>query len=320
MNWVVFSYSLPAAARSSPRVAVWRRLRAAGAISPKGGVYVLPAKEECIEAFQWLSQEVERAHGEALLMRVEQFEGLTDAQVVALFRAARKKDYDALDAEAGRLERSASRKQTQGPRDRSRARTVTARLQARHTEIARLDFFDAPEGARVAARLARIEQALAPRPPAEVRVAPAALAAYREKRWVTRPHPHVDRLACAWLIRRFINPRAVIRYVLTPGPGEVAFDMPRAAFGHHGNLCTFEVMIRAFGLDDAGLRGIAEVVHEIDLRDSRYVRPETAGIDAVLRGWLTLSDAERESHGVAMFDGLYAALSHSASATARKRR
>ncbi len=320
MTWVVFSYSLPAAARSSPRVAVWRRVRAVGAISPKGGVYVLPAREECIEAFQWLSQEVEHAHGEALLMRVEQFEGLTDAQLIALFQAARKRDYEELDAEVARLERFAARKQAQGPRDRSRARTALARLRARHTEIARLDFFDAPERARVAARLARIEQALAAHPPVEIRVAPAARAAYRGKRWVTRPHPHVDRLACAWLIRRFINPRAVIRYAPAPGPGEVAFDMPRAAFGHRGSLCTFEVMIRAFGLDDAELRGIAEIVHEIDLRDGRYARPETAGVDAVLRGWHALSDAERESHGIALFDGLYAALSHNAPAAVRKRR
>src|SRR6516165_2288368 len=98
MSWMVFSYSLPAAQRSSPRVAVWRRLRAIGAVPPKTGVYVLPDREECVEAFQWLAQEVEQAKGEALLMRVARFEGLSDAQIVALFQKARVRDYEALDA------------------------------------------------------------------------------------------------------------------------------------------------------------------------------------------------------------------------------
>jgi hypothetical protein len=119
----------------------------------------------------------------------------------------------------------------------------------------------------------------------------------------------VDRLACAWLIRRFINPGAQIRYASTPEPEEVAFDMRGAPFGHRGNLCTFETMLKAFGLDDPGLRAIAEIVHEIDLRDGRYPRPEVPGVDAILKGWVTYTDAEREAPGIALFDGLHAALS-----------
>jgi hypothetical protein len=120
----------------------------------------------------------------------------------------------------------------------------------------------------------------------------------------------VDRLACAWLIRRFLNPQAMIRYAPNPLPDEIAFDMPDARFGHHGNLCTFETMLRAFGFDDPALHAVAEVVHEIDLRDGVYTRLETTGIDAVLRGWLRLDlpDADREARGCALFDGLYAAL------------
>jgi hypothetical protein len=309
MNWLVFSYSLSAAQRSSPRVAVWRRLRAVGAVSPKSGVYVLPAREECVEAFQWLAQEVEQAQGEAVLMRVQDFEGLSEAQLIGLFRTARRHDYQALDAKAAVLEKSIRGKGAGRPQDLTRARDALAKLRREHADIARIDFFDAPERGRVAARLARIAQALSPAQPPRTAVAPAAVAAYREKRWVTRPHPHVDRLACIWLIRRFINPDAVIRYASSPEPDEVAFDMGHGEFGHRGNLCTFETMLTAFGLDDPGLRAIAEVVHEIDLRDGRSVRPEVAGVDAILTGWQALSDADREAHGVALFDGLYATLS-----------
>ena len=317
MSWIVFSYSLPSGGRSSPRVAVWRRLGALGAVSPKGGVHVLPAREECVEALQWLAQEVQQAKGEALLMRVEGFLGLSDAQLIALFQAARKDDYADLEQRARELEKVVTGIRKRSPRDDAEARDLLAKLKREYGEIARIDFFDSPAGAQVASRLARIEEALAPGRSDNVPVAPAALAAYRNKRWVTRPSPHIDRLACAWLIRRFINARAVIRYSTAPLQDEVAFDMGVGPFSHTGNLCTYETMIRAFGLDDPGVRAIAEIVHEIDLRDGRYVRPEVAGIDAVLRGWMSRADADREAHGVALMDGLYAALSP---AIARQRR
>ena len=321
MAWVVFSYSLPSAGRSSPRVAVWRRLRALGAVSPKGGVHVLPAREDSVEAFQWLAQEVEHAKGEALLMRVDRFEGVTDAQLIALFQEARKQDYSAVDDRAADLEKIVAGSRKRDPRDDTRARELLARLRREHGEIARIDFFNSPAGAQLASRLARIEDALAPGRPDNPRVDHAAPASYRNKRWVTRPSPHVDRLACAWLIRRFIDPKAVIRYSTAPAPDEVPFDMSQGPFSHHGNLCTFEVMAKTFALDDPGLRAIADIVHEVDLRDGRYARAEIAGVDAVLRGWQGLSDTEREAHGIALFEGLYNALSdaqHPASSHKKK--
>lgn len=153
-------------------------------------------------------------------------------------------------------------------------------------------------------------QTLATGEPSAASILPAASEAYRHARWVTRPRPHVDRLACIWLIRRFINPSAVIRYAQSPGPDEVAFDMREGAFSHRGNLCTFETMVAAFGLEDPGLHLMGEIVHEIDVRDGRYAHPETGGIDAVLRGWLLtrFSDQELETHGVALFEGLYTVL------------
>jgi hypothetical protein len=320
MSWVVFSYSLPSAGRSSPRVAVWRRLRALGAVSPKGGVHVLPAREESVEAFQWLAQEVEHAGGEALLMRVERFEGLSDAQLIALFQDARKEQYAELDPRAADLEKRVTASRKRDPRDVARARDLLAKLRREHAEIARIDFFNSPAGAQLASRLARIEESVAAGRVNTPRLDHATLSSYRNKHWVTRPSPHVDRLACAWLIRRFIDPRAVIRYAPAPLPGEVAFDMQEGPFSHQGNLCTFEVMTRTFALDDAGLRAIAEIVHEIDLRDGRYARAESAGIDAVLRGWQGLRDGEREAHGIALFEGLYTGLSQTEPPAPRKKK
>lgn len=314
MSWLVFSYSLPSKTRSSPRVAVWRRLRTLGAVSPKSGVYVLPGRPECMEAFQWLAQEVEDAKGEALLMHVDRFEGMTDQALVGLFTSARRKDYEALGARIAEFRRS-----LKGPRSTSGdAREALAKLRREHAEIARIDFFESPGAAAISAELDRLEHQLTAPAPRGGRVERAAIDTYRSAQWVTRPQPHVDRLACVWLIRRFVNPRAVVRYAPAAEPDEIPFDMPGATFGHHGNLCTFETMLRAFALDDLGLRALAEIVHEIDLRDGRFSRPEIAGVDAILAGWGGLTDIEREAHGVALFEGLYVSLTQIGKRPARR--
>ena len=307
MDWIVFSSSLPAQARSSPRVTVWRRLRRLGAVTPAGSISVLPAHADCVEALQWLAQEIRQAGGEAVVMHVTQFDGLPDQAVVELFQAARADQYRALDEEASALE---ARLQAEAAADdRAALQDAVARLHKQYREIARIDYFAAPAGPPVAARLARLQQALAPAAPA-VAIEAATLAAYRDARWVTRPRPHVDRLACAWLIRRFVNPDAAIRYARDVGPEEVPFDMEGARFGHQGSRCSFETLLEAFGLEDGPLRALAEIIHDIDLRDGVTERPEVAGIDAVLHGWLLgdRTDAEREAHGLALFDGLHAAL------------
>jgi hypothetical protein len=271
-------------------------------------VHVLPDRDECVEAFQWLGQEVEQAKGSALVMHVERFEGVADSRLIDLFRQARTKEYRELDATAAKLERAISSRRRR-PQGLPRVGVELERLRRWQADIARIDFFDCPEGVQVTARLSRIARSLSSGQPSETKIARVAVASYRNKRWVTRPHPHVDRLACIWLIRRFIDPDAVVRYAGTAEPGEVAFDMQQGEFGHRGNLCTFEVMIKSFNLDDPGLRAVAEIVHEIDLRDGRYARPEAAGIDAILKGWVNLAGGHREAHGTALFEGLYTALS-----------
>jgi hypothetical protein len=305
MDWIVFTYSLPARA-NTPRVTLWRRLRRLGAISPTGSVYILPANDECVEAFQWLAQEIRQGEGEVLVMHVQQFEGLDDGQIIALFNQAREEEYEEIAAQLADLER-----QIEAGDAAVDFQNTLHKLQKQHADVARVDYFQSPQGTAVAAQLNRISQQLAPDDTTPPQITTAVIAQYQNSRWVTRPRPHVDRLACAWLIRRYINPEASIRYAAEPEPDEVAFDMEGAAFSHQGNLCTFEVMIRSFELDEAALYLMAEIVHEIDLRDGRYQRPETVGIDATLRGWLLadMPDSDLEAHGLVLFDGLFAALS-----------
>jgi hypothetical protein len=309
MGWVVFSYSLPSKASSSPRVALWRRLQRVGAITPKAGVYVLPDRDECVEAFQWLAQEVQQAKGEAVVMRVDRFEGLTDPQIIELFRDTCRKKYLEIKSEAANVEKAL--RVTKKSKNSSGILERLEKLRKKYAEVAQVDFFESSEGADVASQIRGLQQALRQGSSTDSTVASVTLSDYRDKRWVTRPRPHVDRLACAWLIRRFIDPKAEICYATDPKPDEVTFDMRGAEFGHTGDLCTFETMISAFSLKEPALRLVAEIVHDIDIRDGRYTRPEIGGIDIVLKGWLLagLSDRELESRGIELFESLYTAFS-----------
>jgi hypothetical protein len=308
LSWIAFTYSLPSKASSSPRVTLWRRLRRLGAIA-LGGVQVLPDQDDCLEALQWLAQSVRQANGEALVIRVESFQDMNDQSIAQKFQEARQADYAELATKIAELEAKVS---TLGETDdRNAIREALEKLYNRHSDIRQIDFFDCSDQEPLAARLRQISQALLPVAP-QVAIIPNAIEDYREVRWVTRPRPHVDRLACIWLIRRFINPAAVVRYSKTAcddaHDAEMAFDMNVGQFQHQGNLCTFEVMLQSFGLDDFGLQMMAEIVHEIDLHDGLYLHPQIAGIDALLRGWLLagFADAELETHGIALFEGLYA--------------
>jgi hypothetical protein len=307
MNWLVLTYSLPTGPNSSARVTVWRRLRRIGAVTVSGGAYLLPDRDGCREAFQWLAQEIRQAQGEALILHVDQVEGLSDAEAIQLFRTVRHKDYAELETQVVALEEQLGGDQL----TRTAALEGLERLRRRLAELSRIDYFDTPEGGQLAARLTHIAALLSP-PPAQPIVAPVAKATFQGRRWATRPRPHVDRLACAWLIRRFIDPTAEIVYTVSPAPDDATFDIDGGTFSHTGSLCTFETMLAAFGLDASVLQTMAEIVHVIDLNDGQYSHPEVPGLTAVLEGWLHLdaADTEREAWGRALFEGLYQAIVH----------
>ncbi|MGH7561444.1 MAG: chromate resistance protein ChrB domain-containing protein [Gemmatimonadales bacterium] len=129
--------------------------------------------------------------------------------------------------------------------------------------------------------------------------------------WVTREGVFVDRIASAWLIRRFIDPKARFKFAPSrgyqPEPGELRFDMYEAEYTHEGGRCTFETLLRRFRLKDRALRTIGEIVHDIDCKDDRFGRPEAAGVATILRGVTRAcpDDAGRLARGGAVFDDLY---------------
>jgi hypothetical protein len=242
-------------------------------------------------------------------MHVEHFEGLTDPEIMNLFQQARREDYTALESEVAALERSLNT--SVKAQEWTQQRDQLSKLRRRLLEITQIDFFDCSEGIALNARLSQLVRRVSNSPIVPLPATTVDLKVYKNRIWVTRTRPHVDRLACIWLIRRFIDADAVVRYAHRPNPQEVAFDMSGGTFSHEGDHCTFEVMLYRFGFSEPALAKVSEIVHDIDLRDQKYERPETLGIEAILRGWLQteLSDQDLEVRGIALFEGLYAALS-----------
>jgi hypothetical protein len=293
---------------SSLRVRVWRRLRSLGAVPLKRSAYLLPDTPERYEDFQWLAQEIQRDGGDATLVRVQQIENVSPADVLQLFHEPRDLDYKHLATRYRRLLQGLDRKTAATS---ARVHEELARLSKDHQRIREIDFFGAPGGAEVR----RLEEAITMRTrrPESARPEPIPtldLTKLHGRRWVTRPRPHVDRVASAWLIKRFIDADAV--FVFAP-PAEfpkdaIAFDAPGVELSHHGEDCTFETLIKRARLRDRRLTRLAEVVHEADLRDGKFPHEEARGIDVAIRALLAASPDDHQvlTQGMAMFEGLYA--------------
>jgi hypothetical protein len=292
------------------RVKTGRRLQGLGAVAVKNSVYVLPRSEQALEDFQWVRREIVAGGGDASVCEARFVEGLSDASVEALFSSARDADYAALAQEVRRLQASLNRRRKRSDPVSEQVGSALLRLRRRLADVARLDFFGASGRDTVEGLLASVEAGLRPSG-TEAEPSPTPTATMRGKTWVTRNGLHVDRIASAWLIRRFIDPEARFKFVsghsYAPEPGEVRFDMFEAEFTHEGDRCTFEVLVRRFGLEERALRELGEIVHDIDLKDRKFSRAETAGIDTLIAGIAMRhkDDEARLREGAAAFEALH---------------
>ncbi|MCP3955475.1 MAG: chromate resistance protein [Desulfobacterales bacterium] len=284
--WLVLIHQIPPEPNAL-RVKIWRRLHQIGAVAIKQSVYVLPLSEQSREDLSWTLKEIVAGGGGGSISEVRFVEGLTDDQIIALFRNARKAEYQKLIQAANLLIADWSSGKSD-PRDPTvKGSAQVARLQRRLDNIADIDFFKTPERgtAEILIKdLATRSSGNAVDESARVK----GLDELKGKVWVTRKNLFVDRLACGWLIRRFVEETASFKFVAAdtyaPGPGEIRFDMFEGEFTHEGDSCTFEMMIKRLGLQERGLTALAEIIHDIDLKDSRYERVETDGLNALLTG------------------------------------
>ena len=282
---------------------MWRKLQKSGAIQIKTSTYLLPDAPPQYELFQWLAKQVTDYGGDSTLIRAQQIEGLSDAKIIGLFNAARDADYAALTEAARKLTQRNGKKRGQS------FATELEKLKKSLRAVREIDFFDAPKAHLASSQLERLHSA------SRSKAAPATklqLKLFQNRTWLTRPRPEIDRVGSAWLIRRFIDPKATFAFASQADsiPNAIPFDYPQGEFSHHGEDCTFETLLARFGMEDKALRKIGEMVHDADLEDEKFLRPECLGLDRIFKGWAKrgLPDDEILAQGAACFDGLYAFL------------
>jgi hypothetical protein len=286
--WLLLLHQIPPNP-SYLRAKILRRLRQIGALALKNSAYILPDTEETAEDFQWLRKEILADAGEGWVLRMEIVAGLTNDSIKESFREMRAADYRQLLADA------------QSPDVGLR------KIRKRFDEIARIDYFEAPGKQEVLNLMKDMEQGLQTQ-----RRRPASAAEFQGGRWVTRRGIKVDRTACCWLILRFIDANAAISFVdpnqYVHQDGEIRFDMFEGEITHEGDRCSFEVLMERCDLRAPAFGAVAEIVHDLDLKDGKFGRAETAGVAAMLEG-LALrhqDDQQRMKEGLVIFDSLYA--------------
>jgi len=297
-TWLLLLHNIPPKPAYF-RVKIWRRLQGLGAVAVKNAAYVLPRNEQTLEDLSWVCRAIEEGGGEAVLCEARFIDGLDDRGLRALFDAARETDYAALAEEARQLAESA---------DETERESGARRLRRRFDQVAAIDFFGAPSREAAEGALSGLEGAMK-----QKQASASAPSGERPQGrvWVTRSSVYVDRIASAWLIKRFIDPKARFKFVAEraylPNPNELRFDMFDAEFTHDGDRCTFEVLCERFVPADKALRQLAEIIHDIDLKDGKFQRAEAGGVAQLMTGICeaTRDDAERLKRGGELCETLY---------------
>ena len=305
---------------SRERVKVWRLTRKAGTILYRNSVYVLPYSKERLEDFHWLCQQIRDTKGEASIFVSEANDAKENRLLRRLFDTAQEREYhrlrENLERHIKRFRQSVSTEVFSAAHHKALAKEL-GQLERSFQDLRRIYFFHHPMGAKIDALLKEARVSLSEAGRKKER---AAVVAHRKRSefshrlWATRKHIHIDRLCSAWLIRRFIDPGA--RFVFAAQnrfPGHaIPFDVFGGEFSHHGDRCTFETLMEAFQIRDKALASIAELVHDIDLKDHKFNRSEAEGINMMVRAISeSLADDHKTLHlGSQILDALYDRLSY----------
>jgi hypothetical protein len=311
-RWLLFIHQLPSQP-SNLRVTTWRRLQQVGAIPLKQAVYALPDTPDAREDFEWLKTEVKAAGGDATVFAADNVDAWSDDALVEEFRRARQDTYDELARDVDQaLKRARAARRPKGTRAPALRRLLDI-FRERLVSAEKIDFFGSAGRDRVLTSLRQFEDRITgpsrPSAPADTGSS-GRMTSFQGRLWITRPRPGVDRMASAWLIRRFIDQQARFGFAvdreLVPDHG-VPFDMFGVEFSHQGEGCTFETLCSAFGIDGPAFSRIAAIVHDLDLKDGKFGAPECSTVSAMIEG-LQLAyqhDDALLEQGMTLFDSLY---------------
>ena len=310
-DWYVLIHQIP----SKPlylRAKIRKRLASFGAVALKDAVYALPARKGFLPRLQDIAAETRSEGGEAHLLRANFLDARASDALVERFRRERATDYAAL-AQSAREWTTELRRQSGTVPLEAALRARVARAKRRLKAIRQIDFFDAPARQEAEASLAAFEGQVLSRPAAAPGTRQRELVG---RTWVTRRGIQVDRIASAWFVRRFLDPKARFRFI-DPGadevrPNEIRFDMADGDFTHEEDRCTFETLVLRTGMKDPALAHVAEIVHDIDIKDGKFGHPEASGVQQILLGILMTNpdDGARLDRGFALLDDLYQSFRH----------
>ena len=318
-RWLLFVHQLPSTP-SNLRVRTWRRLQQLGALPVKQAVYVLPDTPNAREDFEWLKTEIRAAGGDASVFAADSVDTWSDVALVEEFRRLRQQAYAELAREVERvLGRLTTRRRPRGTRAPAVRRLVEV-FRERLTAIEHVDFFGSAGRDRVTTLLTQLEEkARDPRRPAGAprTTGTVSVSNYTGRVWVTRPRPGVDRMASAWLVRRFIDRQAHFAFAAdreAVPQDAIPFDIFGVEFSHDGEGCTFETLCRVFAIQELPVARVAAIVHDLDLKDGRFGAPEAPTVGTVIEG-MRLSVSEDDdllAQGIALFEALYRVFEQSA--------
>jgi hypothetical protein len=317
-EWLLIFYSVPSHPVSS-RMKIWRKLVRSGAVQLKGAVYVIPATDEHREFFQWLIGEVRSLGGDGAFAKSSAIETMSDAEIRELFISQIGGEYRGLEKVITALEQKVQsiRKGTKLQNSPPLADQL-ARITRDFEDIRKRDFFSSTAGDGAYKRLQQLQSGLKgldKHDPGEIApVSSKRAEKYQDRVWMTRKKPFVDRMASAWLIKRFIDPNATFKFIEerelnAGGLGTTTFDLRKGEFTHAGDFCTFEVLVKAFSIRNKAVKQIAEIVHDLDVKDEKYGNAGTAGVEEILSGIRKTGkgDLDTLERGMTVFEMLYQA-------------
>jgi hypothetical protein len=300
-KWSLLITSLPTE-NATARMRIWRSLKASGSAVLRDGVYLMPERVDCLEILENLAAEVKTSGGTALVLQTDEPES---GNFVALFD--RSAEYAILLADIAKLDAALATEHVQDQIKQTR------KLRKAFSNLVAIDFFPGQAQLQTETALGQLElkcaRMLSPDEPYPVKgsISVLSLNDFQGKTWATRQRPWVDRLACAWLIRRFIDPHAQILWLVSPADcpdNAIGFDFDGARFSHTDSLVTFEVLLASFSLETPALKRLGHLIHFLDVGGIQP--PEAIGIESVLAGLrdAILDDDPLLSAASAVFESL----------------
>ncbi len=298
LSWIILIHQLPVKPEAL-RMSIWRELRKVGAYALKNSIYVLPDLLGNYEHLEKIALKIRENGGDCYLLQSEEINGIKSEILKLYFKSNADKIFAELNLELESFLKSL--KNITRSEDRlMKAKHTIGGLLKKFEDASRIDFFgsEAQESAkRILSKIDK-QMALLAGNKKKLKIKIVSKNDYSNRTWVTRSDVKIDRIASAWLIRNYIDTKARFKFVSDKNyksqTKECCFDMFGGEFTHVDDLCTFEVLLKSFNIKDQGLDSIAEIIHDLDFKDSKYELKETSTVATILNGIIREYDDDTE--------------------------